>query len=94
MALWVCLFKPKCDLLPFSGNPGMDLARVHHTGQYLIKIWLKNWGTGLSLTILSMYLKFLFFSRLNNFSIIHTGVRASTHTHTHTHPYFVYPFIG
>jgi len=27
----------KRDLLPFSGNPGIDLARVHHLGKYLIK---------------------------------------------------------
>ena len=36
--LWVCLFKPKCDdLLPVSGNPGVDLARVYHPEQYVNK---------------------------------------------------------
>lgn len=28
----------KCDLPPFSGNPGMNLARVHHPEQYLITL--------------------------------------------------------
>ena len=38
VALWVCLFKPKCDdLLPVSGNPGVDLARVYHPEQYVYK---------------------------------------------------------
>jgi hypothetical protein len=31
----------KGGLLPFSGNPKMDLATVHHPGQYLIKACFK-----------------------------------------------------
>jgi hypothetical protein len=36
-------FKPsaKCDLLPFSGNPRMVLARIHYLGQYLVKSCFK-----------------------------------------------------
>lgn len=50
VALWVCLFKPKCDdLLPVSGNPGVDLARVYHPEQYVNKacfILVSNQNTG------------------------------------------------
>jgi hypothetical protein len=31
------LTSAKCDLLPFSENPGMDLARAHRSAQYIIK---------------------------------------------------------
>lgn len=40
----------RCYSLLVSGTPGMDLTRVHHPGQYLIKslpqIWIKNCGSG------------------------------------------------
>jgi hypothetical protein len=32
----------KCHWLPFSENPGMDLVRVHHSGQDLIKFCFKS----------------------------------------------------
>jgi hypothetical protein len=31
----------KCDLSEFPKNPGMDLARDYHPGQYLIKACFK-----------------------------------------------------
>lgn len=36
VALWVCLFKHLASVAHghFSGNPRMDLARVHHSGQF------------------------------------------------------------
>lgn len=41
--LAVCFFKPlqKFNSWPFSGNPGINLARVHHLGQYLINACFK-----------------------------------------------------
>lgn len=41
--LWVCLYKPLQNVtwLTFSRNPEVDLTRVHHPGQYLIKTCFK-----------------------------------------------------
>lgn len=39
--LWIFRLLQKCDLWLFSGNLWVDLARIHLSGQYLIKTCFK-----------------------------------------------------